>query len=318
MKEKKKLRIACWLLWFVLAGALPAGANLALDVFGSDAFTSLLLVFPITILGFRLAGARLTQKEKKWRIPLEALLAFCVIGALVSPAIAELGGALYFLLAPCVVLYGVVRGVQAIRRGQGAKRSALGGAVVLLAVLLGINALIASQPLFPGPGRLASSAVSKLRTINTAAVTYISTYENGLPPSLAVLGAPATGAPDCKKADLTDPVMAADGNAFVRTGYLYEYRPGPPVEKPVPGCPPGVKSYTASARPLKYGAEQEVSPWFLLPGSTLLRLRRGDQVPFQRFTFATDETGVLRRADLGTSRPVTREEVQKWVPVGQP
>jgi hypothetical protein len=316
MKEKKKLRIALLLLWIVLAGALPARANPAQE-FNGEALVDLVLVVPITILGFRLAGARLTEKEKKWRIPRGVVLALCVFGALFFSAVGTgtpTGMALSFLLPFCVVLYGVVRGVQAVQRGQGAKRFALGAAVVLLAVLLGINFLIASRSFFLVPG----GTVSALRTINTAALTYASTYENGLPPSLAVLGAPATGAPDCKKADLTDPVMAADGNAFVRTGYLYEYRPGPPVEKPVPGCPPGVKSYTASARPLKYGAEQEVSPWFLLPGSTLLRLRRGDQVPFQRFTFATDETGVLRRADLGTSRPVTREEVQKWVPVGQP
>jgi hypothetical protein len=99
-----------------------------------------------------------------------------------------------------------------------------------------------------------ASATSWLRTINTAAVTYASTYGNGFPPSLAVLGAPAAGAPDCRKSDLVDPAMAAYGNAFVRTGYLYEYRPGPPVvERPAPGCPPGVPSYTITARPLKYG-----------------------------------------------------------------
>jgi adenine specific DNA methylase Mod len=32
--------------------------------------------------------------------------------------------------------------------------------------------------------------------------------------------------------------------------------------------------------------------------------------------FKHDENGVIRRADLGGSRPVTREEAQKWQPIG--
>ena len=135
-----------------------------------------------------------------------------------------------------------------------------------LSVLISVPNLMLVRSRVPAGS---ASPTSYLRTINTAAATYSSTYENGYPASLAVLGAPATGDPDCKKADLTDPVIAADGNAFEKAGYLYEYRPGPPVEKPVPGCPPGVKSYTLTARPLKYG-----KPW-------------------QR-SFFTDETAIIR------------------------
>ena len=310
-----KLHIACCLLWIVLAGALPAGANIAFDEFGPDAFTSLVLVFPLTILGFRLAGAHLTEKKKIRCFPRGdvLVLALCVFGALCFSAVEPV---LIFLLPPCVVLYGVVRGVQAVQRGQGAKRFALGGAVVLLAVLVGINELVAFRPSFPDPGRLASATARNLQTINTAAVTYASTYENGFPPSLAVLGAPATGAPDCRRSDLVALQMAPQGNVFQWFGYVVEYRPEPPaVVRPSPGCPPGVARYTITARPLKYGAERYDGSLSLLPGTTLLHLRRGHQVPFERFTYATDETAVLRGADLGTSRPVTREEMQKWPPL---
>jgi hypothetical protein len=37
---------------------------------------------------------------------------------------------------------------------------------------------------------------------------------------------------------------------------------------------------------------------------------------YARHTFAGDETGVLRQADLGGSRAVTCAEAQKWEPIG--
>src|SRR5580658_1487329 len=67
-----------------------------------------------------------------------------------------------------------------------------------------------------------SSAAQSLRTINTAAVTYSSTYQaNGYPPSLAALG----GAPPCTatstNACLLDEVISAGtkaGYTFIFTG----------------------------------------------------------------------------------------------------
>ena len=89
-----------------------------------------------------------------------------------------------------------------------------------------------------------------LRTIGTSAITYWSTYENGYPPSLASIGPSESGNEyTCRAAGLIDKAMASGE----KWGYVFEYIPGPPVDKPAPGCPPGVKSYTVTARPLKYG-----------------------------------------------------------------
>ena len=46
---KKKLEIATWLGWFLLAGTLPAFAN---NPPAPDGMLSILLLFPMAILGF--------------------------------------------------------------------------------------------------------------------------------------------------------------------------------------------------------------------------------------------------------------------------
>ena len=86
-----------------------------------------------------------------------------------------------------------------------------------------------------------SSAAQSLRTINTAAVSYGSTYpNNGFPPSLAVLGGatPCTAGPG--NACLLDEVLAAGAKA----GYNFQFTGD--------GLTPSV-SYFVSARPATLG-----------------------------------------------------------------
>jgi len=117
-----------------------------------------------------------------------------------------------------------------------------------------------------------SMAVGSLRTINASAVTYFTTYENGFPPSLATMGPPPSGAEfSCRAADLVDERLASGE----KWGYVFEYSPGPPVDNPVAGCPPGVKSYTVSARPLKYGETGRRS--FYTDDSGVIRLTAEDR-----------------------------------------
>ncbi len=118
-----------------------------------------------------------------------------------------------------------------------------------------------------------SRAVWLLRFFCDAARQYAQEYENGFPPTLAVLAQPAPGdEPSCR---------AAGGNwesvlAGPVRGYRFEYRPGAPVENPRAGCPPGVKSYTLVARP-----DPEKGR-----GDSLLLLGR-------RRSFLLDESGVI-------------------------
>lgn len=73
-----------------------------------------------------------------------------------------------------------------------------------------------------------SSAVGALRTINTAEITYASTYNHGFSPSLAALGPAAEGVPPSESASgLIDEVLATGR----RSRYTFIYTPGQPDEK---------------------------------------------------------------------------------------
>ncbi|HLE79862.1 MAG TPA: hypothetical protein VJA25_01055 [Dehalococcoidia bacterium] len=100
-----------------------------------------------------------------------------------------------------------------------------------------------------------SSAVDALNAINVTAKEYARVYKNGFPANLATLGPPPKGnAPSCNHADLIDPWPATENWLAMgkRSGYVFQYTPGPPVPNPPAGCVPGVQSYTLTARPEEY------------------------------------------------------------------
>lgn len=100
-----------------------------------------------------------------------------------------------------------------------------------------------------------ASAVGSLRTINTACVTYATSY-NTFPPSLSSLG--PSGEPSASAAGLIDTLLA-NGQ---KSGYVLTYEAGSPED----GL---VKTYAARADPLT-------------PGTTGMR------------HFYTDQSGVIR------------------------
>src|ERR1019366_403025 len=86
-----------------------------------------------------------------------------------------------------------------------------------------------------------SSAVATLRTLNTSAVSYSTTYGN-YPPSLASLGPVASGTvPSSTTADLVDSVLGQD--PATKSGYTFVYV----------GSGSPVSSYTITATPLNVG-----------------------------------------------------------------
>jgi prepilin-type N-terminal cleavage/methylation domain-containing protein len=116
------------------------------------------------------------------------------------------------------------------------------------------------------------SAVGSLRQINTAAVTYFTSYANGYPPNLATLGPPAAFA-TCDAADLLDGVLGQD--PANKSGYTMAFAPGLPNAIAPVGCAnPGSNAYAINADPTA-------------PGTT------GD-----RFFF-TDQAGVIRFSTAG-------------------
>jgi prepilin-type N-terminal cleavage/methylation domain-containing protein len=88
-----------------------------------------------------------------------------------------------------------------------------------------------------------ASAVSSIRTINTSAMTYLTTYSGGFPPSLAALGdgGAVPCIPSAASACLLDPALASgtkSGYTFIWTG---------------DGLTPSV-TYTLAATPITVGS----------------------------------------------------------------
>jgi len=119
-----------------------------------------------------------------------------------------------------------------------------------------------------------SSAVGTLRTMNTAAVKYRSTYHNGFPPDQAALGGTMPGT--CNAASLVDDVLAVNGGAQ-KSGYVITYSAGAALPTAAPGCgSAGAIAYAIHANPTKRGETKQRS-------------------------FFTDETGVIRASRDGVA-----------------
>ncbi len=178
-----------------------------------------------------------------------------------------------------LIANGLIRSVPA-KPGESGRT--LGAATmagsILYCGLFGIALQLSSNLWRRCPTRETSTPVGGLRTLNTAMVTYASTY-GGFPPGLRFLGPPAAGtAPGCTTAGLTDDRLA-EGE---RAGYVFQYTVGPPTrEAPTAGCPRGADTYTLSARPVRYG--------------------RCDQ-----WSYFTDESGVIR--STMENRPATAQD----------
>ncbi len=128
--------------------------------------------------------------------------------------------------------------------------------LIVVAIILIIAAIAIPNLLRSRMAANEASAVGSLRTINTACVTYSTTYGTGFPALLANLK-PANPATPVA-ADLIDSVLAAG----TKSGYQFFYAAGPVVGG-------FINTYTINADPVT-------------PGTT-----------GQRFFF-TDQSGVIR------------------------
>ena len=95
--------------------------------------------------------------------------------------------------------------------------------LIVVAIILIIAAIAIPNLLQSRIAANQASAVGSLRTINTAQITYASTYNTGYSGSLAELAPPVTGNPSSTNAGLIDEVLAAgakSGYAFVYDGLV--------------------------------------------------------------------------------------------------
>ena len=113
--------------------------------------------------------------------------------------------------------------------------------LIVVAIILIIAAIAIPNLLRSRIAANQSSAVGSLRTLNTAEVTYSSTYNQGYSAALSYVGPPAAGASTTSlAAGLIDEVLAGG----TKSGYQFTYTPGPtdPSGK--------VDTYTITATPI--------------------------------------------------------------------
>ena len=79
--------------------------------------------------------------------------------------------------------------------------------LIVVAIILIIAAIAIPNLLRSRMAANESSAVGSVRTVNTAEVTYNSTYNDGFANSLVFLGGAAGAAATCNNAEIIDPVL---------------------------------------------------------------------------------------------------------------
>jgi type IV pilus assembly protein PilA len=136
------------------------------------------------------------------------------------------------------------------------KLSVWAAVVFVSALLFAISGLGQEKSSLPDE---VAGAVGSVRTINTAEVTYASTYTTGYSRTLAEMGETATGVKESpSRANLIDNELAQGR----KHGYVFTYRPG---KKDKDGK---ISNYTVTARPIKWHKDA--------------------------VSFFTDQTGVIR------------------------
>jgi len=139
--------------------------------------------------------------------------------------------------------------------------------LIVVAIILIIAAIAIPNLLRSKMAANEASAVGSLRTVNTSAVEYSTTYGIGYPTSLASLG--TSGAATSASADLIDSVLAGG----TKSGYVFAYTAG------TADASGSIDTYTLTATPVQTG------------------------VTGQRMFF-TDQSGVIRADSAGSGATV--------------
>ena len=148
--------------------------------------------------------------------------------------------------------------------------------LIVVAIILIIAAIAIPNLLRSRMAANEASAVGSVRTINTAAVTFYTTYGDGYPPSMAAIGTTGTAAISCANAGLIDSVLTGG----TKSGYTFALGPGVTATAAanVPaGCAAGWQDgYTITATPATVGTTGQRA-------------------------FCSDATGVIRQDPTGAA-----------------
>ena len=152
--------------------------------------------------------------------------------------------------------------------------------LIVVAIILIIAAIAIPNLLRSRMAANESSAVGSIRTINTAAISFNSSYGDGFPSTLAQIGTTGSGAVSCSNAEYLDPLLTSGK----KSGYSFTMTAGAVVvlAANVPaGCTAGyTDGYVVQATPQNLGTTGQ----------------RG---------FCSDATGVIRYNASGTTTAAT-------------
>ncbi len=95
--------------------------------------------------------------------------------------------------------------------------------LIVVAIILIIAAIAIPNLLRSRMAANEASAVGSIRTVNTAEVTFNSTYNDGFANTLPLLGGAAGVAATCNNAEIIDPVLSA-ANPSIKSGYNFQRR----------------------------------------------------------------------------------------------
>ena len=146
--------------------------------------------------------------------------------------------------------------------------------LIVVAIILIIAAIAIPNLLRSRMAANEASAVGSIRTMNTAAISYSSTYGNGFPISLAQIGTTGTAAVSCNNAELVDSVLTAG----TKSGYTFKVLAGNGAATAPAGCaaPGSTDGYGVIATPVTVGTTGQRS-------------------------FCSDASGVIRYDATGTA-----------------
>jgi prepilin-type N-terminal cleavage/methylation domain-containing protein len=129
--------------------------------------------------------------------------------------------------------------------------------LIVVAIILIIAAIAIPNLLRSRIAANEASAVASLRTLNTAEVTYASTYNSGFTSMLNQLETPPAGTqPSWSAADLVDPILSgvqsAATSSFTKNGFIFTYGING-------GTYPQIATYSVNADPMARGSSGQRS-----------------------------------------------------------
>ena len=148
--------------------------------------------------------------------------------------------------------------------------------LIVVAIILIIAAIAIPNLLRSRMAANEASAVGSIRTMNTAAISYNSTYGNGFPANITQIGTTGTVAVSCDNAELIDSVLTLK----LKSGYKFDILPGATAVAAKPtGCSVAgnTDGYGAIASPASIGTTGQRS--FCTDASGVIRYDPTGAVP---------------------------------------